>query len=52
MEHLYPDYRKLAQELKDRIKSELGFTVNIGTSSNKLLAKVASDFKKPDRIPL
>jgi len=50
MEHLYPDYSKLAETIKDRIKNELGFTVNIGISNNKLLAKVASDFKKPDRI--
>lgn len=50
MQHLYPDYMKLAEEIKERIKNELGFTVNIGISSNKLLAKVASDFKKPDRI--
>ena len=50
MEHLYPDYIKLAQTIKDRIRHELGFTVNIGISNNKLLAKVASDFKKPDRI--
>lgn len=50
MEHLYPDTMKLAEEIKERIKKELGFTVNIGISSNKLLAKVASDFKKPDRI--
>jgi len=50
MEHLYPDYMELAEEIKERIKRELGFTVNIGISSNKLLAKIASDFKKPDRI--
>lgn len=50
MEHLYPDYMKLAQTIKDRIKNELGFTVNIGISNNKLLAKVASDFTKPDKI--
>jgi DNA polymerase-4 len=30
MEHLYPDYMKLAEIIKDRIKNELGFTVNIG----------------------
>lgn len=47
---LYPDPIKLAYDLKDRIKRELGFTVNIGISSNKLLAKVASDFKKPDMV--
>lgn len=50
MEHLYPDYMELAEEIRKRIKNELGFTVNIGISNNKLLAKVASDFKKPDRI--
>lgn len=36
-----------AVELRDTIYRELGFTVNIGVSSNKLLAKMASDFKKP-----
>ena len=39
-----------AHKLKDRIHSELGFTVNIGISSNKLLAKMASDFEKPDKV--
>lgn len=39
-----------ARKLKDRIKNELGFTVNIGISCNKLLAKMASDFKKPDMV--
>lgn len=50
MENLYPDYLKLAYNIKERIKRELGFTVNIGISNNKLLAKVASDLKKPDRV--
>lgn len=36
--------------IKDRIREELGFTVNIGISCNKLLAKMASDFQKPDRV--
>ena len=39
-----------AELIKERIKTELGFTVNIGISSNKLLAKMASDFTKPDRV--
>lgn len=39
-----------AVEIKDGIKERFGFTVNIGISSNKLLAKMASDFEKPDRI--
>lgn len=50
MENIYPDYMKLAETIKERIKCELGFTVNIGISNNKLLAKVASDFKKPNQI--
>lgn len=40
----------LAHIIKDRIRDELGFTVNIGISDVKLLAKMASDFKKPDMI--
>lgn len=39
-----------AVEIKDGIKVRFGFTVNIGISTNKLLAKMASDFEKPDRI--
>ncbi len=40
----------LAHALKDRIKKELGFTVNVGISENCLLAKMASDFEKPDKV--
>lgn len=40
----------LAWQLKERIREELGFTVNVGISSNKLLAKMASDFRKPDQV--
>ena len=39
-----------AKEISKRVKEELGFTVNIGVAHNKLLAKMASDFTKPDRI--
>lgn len=39
-----------AGRIKNRIRDTLGFTVNIGISENKLLAKMASDFEKPDRI--
>lgn len=39
-----------AQQIRERIKNELGFTVNIGISCNKLLAKMASEMKKPDRV--
>ena len=36
--------------LKERIHRELGFTVNVGISCNKLLAKMAGDFEKPDKV--
>ena len=48
--NIYPDPIATAHEIKDRIKRELGFTVNIGIGSNKLLAKMASDFEKPDKV--
>lgn len=41
---------KLARIIKERVKNELGFTVNIGISTNKLLAKMASELEKPDKI--
>ena len=44
------DFMKLALELSNKIKTELLFTVNIGLSDNKILAKMASDFEKPDKI--
>lgn len=40
----------VAEELRQAIYDRLGFTVNIGVSSNKLLAKMASDFEKPDKV--
>ncbi|RKM57351.1 DNA polymerase IV [Butyrivibrio sp. X503] len=40
----------VARKIKDEIRDTLGFTVNVGISDNKLLAKMASDFTKPDRI--
>ncbi|AGK96306.1 DNA polymerase Y family protein [Clostridium pasteurianum] len=46
----YEDPINFAYIIKERIKRELGFTVNVGIAYNKLLAKMASDFKKPDRI--
>ena len=39
-----------AYEINKRVKKELGFTVNVGVAHNKLLAKTASDFTKPDRV--
>lgn len=48
-EKLYGDFTELASKIRGEIRESLGFTVNIGISSNKLLAKMASDFRKPDR---
>ncbi len=48
--HLFGTPEETAEQMKNRIRDELGFTVNIGISHNKLLAKMASDFKKPDRV--
>lgn len=50
MEHIYPDLLATAYEIKNRIRDELGFTVNVGIGNNKLLAKMASDFEKPDKV--
>ena len=47
---IYPDPIKTAHEIKDKVRDELGFTVNVGISTNKLLAKMASDFEKPDKV--
>lgn len=44
------DAAEVARALKDEIKEKLGFTVNVGVGSNKLLAKMASDFEKPDKV--
>lgn len=44
------DFLNLATEISNKIKKELLFTVNIGLSDNKILAKMASDFEKPDKI--
>ena len=47
---LYREYAtKLAASIRKEVRTRLGFTVNVGISSNKLLAKMASDFQKPDR---
>lgn len=41
---------EVAAEMKDRIHRELGFTVNVGVSSNMLLAKMAGELRKPDIV--
>lgn len=48
--NLYGDAVQFAHNLKDEIKNKFGFTVNIGIANNKLCAKMASDFSKPNKV--
>ena len=47
--HLFSSPVETADAIRRRVREELGFTVNVGIAPNKLLAKMASDFEKPDR---
>ena len=47
---LFGDPIKLAYRIKNDIRDNFGFTVNVGIGNNKLLAKMASDFSKPDKV--
>lgn len=47
---LYPDPLEIATRIKNEIRDTLGFTVNVGIGNNKLLAKMASEFEKPDKV--
>ena len=47
--HLFGSPAETADAIRRRVREELGFTVNVGIAPNKLLAKMASDFEKPDR---
>jgi len=51
-EYLKPDEDliKVGIQIKERVKRQFGFTVNVGVSDDKILAKIASDFEKPDKI--
>lgn len=49
-ERLFGTPVEAANRIKDQIRKELGFTVNVGISTVKLLAKMASDFEKPDKV--
>ena len=48
--YLYSNHLELAYKIKDEIKEKFGFTVNVGIGNNKLCAKMASDFEKPDKV--
>ena len=50
MRKLYGNEVKFAHKLKDEIYKRFGFTVNVGIGNNKLLAKMASDFEKPNKV--
>ncbi|MBQ7137332.1 MAG: DNA polymerase IV [Bacilli bacterium] len=48
--YLYDNLVDLAYSIKDEIQNKFGFTVNIGIGNNKLCAKMASDFEKPNKV--
>ncbi len=50
IQHKFPSPIEGAYAIKDTIRENLGFTVNVGISDVKVLAKMASDFTKPDRV--
>jgi nucleotidyltransferase/DNA polymerase involved in DNA repair len=50
VKNIYGDELEFAKKLKDKIYKTFGFTVNIGIANNKLCAKMASDFSKPNKI--
>ncbi len=47
---LFGDEMKIAEELRTRVKNEIGLTISVGVSFNKIFAKLASDLKKPDAV--
>lgn len=47
---LFGSAMRIAEEISERIKFELGITASIGVSDNKITAKLGSDYKKPDAI--
>ena len=49
-QRIFGDPRLAAEQMRRRIWEELGFTVNVGISSNKILAKMAGDFEKPNKV--
>lgn len=46
----FGDGEKIANILRERIKAELGVTISVGVSFNKIFAKLGSDMKKPDAV--
>lgn len=50
VKNIYGDEVSFAYKIKDEIYNTLGFTVNVGVANNKLCAKMASDFSKPNKV--
>lgn len=48
--YLYDDLIRLAYQMKDEIHEKFGITVNVGIANNRLCAKMASDFEKPNKV--
>ena len=48
--HIFGSGEKIANEIRETIKAELGLTVSVGVSFNKIFAKLGSDMKKPDAV--
>ena len=49
---LFGDGKTIAEDIRTRVKKELGITVSVGVSFNKVFAKLGSDYKKPDAVTL
>ena len=45
---IFGDGKRIADEIRDTVKREIGITVSVGVSFNKVFAKLGSDYKKPD----
>ncbi len=52
MERIYPLPGKAARLLKETIRSETGLTVSIGVAASRFIAKLASDYRKPDGLTI
>ena len=50
--HLFGDGKHIADTLRETVKRELGLTLSVGVSFNKIFAKLGSDYKKPDATTL
>ncbi|MGI6651033.1 MAG: DNA polymerase IV [Limnochordia bacterium] len=49
-EHFYSSLEEMGKALKDRIRAKTGLTASVGIAPNKFLAKLASDWQKPDGL--